>query len=1320
MEQSFLKQMSGFLRDKKNRKRYIAVFLCLALVVSLTTFVSLTMSGNAQNHMVKVLDCKYEAHKHTADCYDKEHPDQLICGYADYAVHIHNDDCYDASGVLVCQLPQIEPHTHDETCYTEEKTLTCELPESEGHVHTEACYTTEQGELTCTVEEHTHSEECYDENGEVICGKEEHTHNEACYEQIQTLTCEIPEGEGAHTHTDDCYVTEKELTCGKLELHTHTEECYQHDEDGKLVLANDAELVLDDEGNPVFDEEHQPIVICGIPVLEEHVHGADCFKTVELTDEEVDGFDTPETSEAPAESESCYDAEGNLICTKEEHTHTEECYDEAAAEIVCGMEEHTHTAPAPAEAESCYDAEGNLTCTKEEHTHTEECYDEATAEIVCGKEEHTHTAPAEAPAEAESCYDAEGNLICTKEEHTHTEECYDEDGTLTCEKEEHAHTGAGESNEPEELTKTYQDSGVVITATYTEAANIPEEAELIAKAVTSETDPELYAQRMEEALQHVTLPEDAETPNMLLYNIGFYVDGEEVEPAAPVTITVQLLNAEGFAVGAPITVVHFADDGTEVLDGTALNENSETTFTTDGFSDYGIMPAANEPTPIAETPSSGDAKGSGTFAGFITGVDYSGVTYDPLADEWSTWFSMSFSASKEELANGGYEFDYYFPEGFEVPDSLLNKKYDDSVTPPRFTYEFSYDNEAHRYKVHLKFNENQIGPTVGGTLSFEANGGRKEGSGDLHYDFNDHVSMDVPSQNIKQEYDISVRKEGHYDAATKTLKYTIYVESPHGTDGPIDLNDYLQWESNSNGLKFTELKSVTVKKQTYAYQDNSVEPKDIDYYPSEPGASGDGNSRKFNLHLEQLQPQDGLSTRYVITYEYKVDGDVTADAAKAKNSVEAKTPGKGGGGSSSVEVKNDVLSKTAWQNNNDGTITWKLYVNKSGINIAGYTLNDEFFTEYYINPANIVISPGDNVRVLKDEKGNPYIQFYPIDGSGENHTTYEITYTTKIEDDDYGKELVNHAGMVDPEGKPDYNTEHGFTPSKPPETTTEYKPHAEKTWDNADHLYPTEGGKIAQWTVRVLFPDEYGGIFPKGAVFEDKLGNDSANQYMTYVQFLDLLNTLKELGILDHVNTFEITCETYGQSIGSEWTHGGNKTSHPFDFKNRKSLDSHVFNEDCTISGFKFTLQDDVTPDMLNGGKFEFTYKSTVVVPIDDKTGEPSENGDVWFLNDFNGGTAGYTHLYFDTVDKSDGNGVDNNAEVMVDKEGNLVWKVHIVVNNDHKTIVVKDNLPTGEGTEGGLQLKKVEYSSTHTGSGTTEEQPVTDRWEVSGSPTKR
>lgn len=159
----------------------------------------------------------------------------------------------------------VKPGT--EFTYSEDGSLICAL---EGHTHNLAeCY-----KLTCTQEEHTHSEDCY------TCGQTEHTaHTTACYDGVgnkQTVYTGVPSNPvngqvvdhwrygnliyingnwyrysgataagsiapttcgGIHTHTDNCLGCGKTehthsiengcytLTCGKT-AHTHDSDCY--------------------------------------------------------------------------------------------------------------------------------------------------------------------------------------------------------------------------------------------------------------------------------------------------------------------------------------------------------------------------------------------------------------------------------------------------------------------------------------------------------------------------------------------------------------------------------------------------------------------------------------------------------------------------------------------------------------------------------------------------------------------------------------------------------------------------------------------------------------------------------------------------------------------------------------------------------------------------------------------------------------------------------------------------------------------------------------------------------------------------------------
>lgn len=131
--------------------------------------------------------------------------------------------------------------------------------------------------------------------------------------------------------------------------------------------------------------------------------------------------------------------ETTRVCGKEEHTHTDACYEHTVSEeLVCEVEEteaHEHT-------DLCYTQVRELTCEEstEAHAHSEECCDEE-GNVVC----ELSTEPAH--SHNSDCYTLTRELSCEVEKtegHKHSEACYvekvSEDAKLVCELEEHTHS----------------------------------------------------------------------------------------------------------------------------------------------------------------------------------------------------------------------------------------------------------------------------------------------------------------------------------------------------------------------------------------------------------------------------------------------------------------------------------------------------------------------------------------------------------------------------------------------------------------------------------------------------------------------------------------------------------------------------------------------------------------------------------------------------------------------------------------------------------------------------------------------------------------
>ena len=270
----------------RRRKKWLTAVTCLAAVVVFCTTYALILPAVTLEKGQK-LECTYSLHEHEKSCYDSE--ENLICGYADYAVHTHQQDyCYDADGKLVCELTEVKVHAHSASCYEEQQVLVCGETEGGGHVHGDGCYTSTRGELTCQTGEsagHVHDASCYASvQGELVC-QEEHDHTDNCYAWSEELTCGMEQGEGSHQHSDDCYELTQELTCNLAEgdgTHQHSEGCYETE---SVLMCEKPEVALHTHGDDCFedilDEDTGEVIgrelVCGKLQVEEHQHDDACL-----------------------------------------------------------------------------------------------------------------------------------------------------------------------------------------------------------------------------------------------------------------------------------------------------------------------------------------------------------------------------------------------------------------------------------------------------------------------------------------------------------------------------------------------------------------------------------------------------------------------------------------------------------------------------------------------------------------------------------------------------------------------------------------------------------------------------------------------------------------------------------------------------------------------------------------------------------------------------------------------------------------------------------------------------------------------------------
>lgn len=299
------------------------------------------------------------------------------------------------------------------------------------------------------------------------------------------------------------------------------------------------------------------------------------------------------------------DGEKVLICTETEsegHVHDDSCYEKVKGDLICDSEEEGHE-----HDDDCYEWEEKLTCGMEAgeggHTHTDACYEIRPAEESPAAENTEGSDPEETvTAEEGSAADGEAGQTEQTGETKETDETADASSEETKEPaEEKDDTDQKDAEETDLLEKFVETDHYKITVQYEASAKIPEDAELVAEEITPESDPEHYAHREAGFKEAV---EDEEATLDFLFNIGFYVDGEEIEPADKVTVMIQFLDEEGVAVGDPVTMVHFKDDDDpELLETSDVDEENTTAFETESFSDYGgslNRPAKEEETDLPE------------------------------------------------------------------------------------------------------------------------------------------------------------------------------------------------------------------------------------------------------------------------------------------------------------------------------------------------------------------------------------------------------------------------------------------------------------------------------------------------------------------------------------------------------------------------------------------------------------------------------------------------------------------------------------------------------------------------------------------------
>ena len=335
-------------------------------------------------------------------------------------------------------------------------------------------------EPKCGLEEHTHTEDCYETR--LVCGQAEdpetdpapaeapetdpagsqeaagpaHVHTDACYEQV--LTCEKPE----HTHTDACWSDPdaaedpqdwepQDLTGDwnrdtlaialAQESYRPSESCFTVDDTGEHIGYT---RYGDWRGDPFGEWNLSFAAFClhfagaaaeAFPVET----GAEAWRTA------LDALDLYQPLEGAIPGDLIFlDSDGDGAADR--------------VGIFTGWQEaEPEDGAASAQPEQRFAVmEGNLD----------------------GEAAQAHYDPEDAALLGRASPDeaADAWYLCGEKAHIHGEDCYDETGTLTCGKTEHIHSENCQF--PESRSFTYEDEALSLTVTVLTPAPLPEGTEL--------------------------------------------------------------------------------------------------------------------------------------------------------------------------------------------------------------------------------------------------------------------------------------------------------------------------------------------------------------------------------------------------------------------------------------------------------------------------------------------------------------------------------------------------------------------------------------------------------------------------------------------------------------------------------------------------------------------------------------------------------------------------------------------------------------------------------------------------------------------------
>lgn len=568
-------------------------------------------------------------------------------------------------------------------------------------------------------------------------------------------------------------------------------------------------------------------------------------------------------------------------------------------------------------------------------------------ETVCGLSEHVHTdscysrqrgalvcalAESEGHTHTDACKGTKRVLSCTTPEsdgHTHGEGCYDAEGVLTC-------------TLPETQGHHHSDS-----CYRTEEVFVCGKAE---SAPHHHTD-ECYAwETVATCGSQEHTHTDSCYPAKPTETTSTGETGATAETALPAEVT------------KPEETPQVTEPTEEIL---LLQEETLALFAED-----------TKPLPHVEISATSTPKAS----------------YDPTVDKFNTTIRIDFRIPGSAF-NNTTTYTYDYPEGIEIPESLLNQEH--PLDDNRGTYRFEKVNGVYRLSVILS-NVNQTQDDVTGFVDFNGtlDATKVQEDGRIVLGGVDNQLI-IDTDDIKypdgetEKYDISASKRTDGNIDNGKLTYQVTISTKKGTPSPIQFTDTIQ----TDGLK---LGTPVVK------------------------VNGQEHQATWNADTGTITMNDlpGLSPGQTHTIEYTYDvTDYPAAVMNPNNTLTVKAEDDGRKqevtDEKKVSTKIDKTHTAAKVGKLEGSrIQWTITLNDHRSDITGATLTDEMF-QTLSTGSDITVSP-DSGYTLENGK----ITFNEVEGK-KNNQRYTITYYTDAPEDENVKEVINKADFDPDPDTPD-------------------------------------------------------------------------------------------------------------------------------------------------------------------------------------------------------------------------------------------------------------------------------------------------------------